>query len=426
MRVLLTGATGFLGRYILAGLVAAGHDVVPAVRDPKAADRLLPAPRAIRVDFNRDTAAEAWLPRLEGIDAVINCAGILHGTANQSITAIHDTSPKALFAACEQAGVKRVVQISAISAEPGAGTAYASTKMAADQYLARSNLDWIVLRPSLVYAEGAYGGTALFRALAALPFFIPVVGSGEQAFQPIHIDDLVATILHVLATPSLSRRVIDPVGPELLTFAQMLSDLRRWLGFAPAPILKVPPAMARIAVFFSALFFGGPINRTALRQLEFGNAGPAGPFTAATGIVPRRWKDALLAHPAQAQDRWHARLYLLRPLLRLAIGLTWIASGAVGFFYPPAIEAHFTLLGFAVPRVAFQVACVIDFGVGVAVMNPPPSRWLTLLQLALVALYTVVLTFVQPSLWLEPFGPLLKNIPFAIAILTLAAIEPER
>ena len=72
MNILLTGANGFIGRYLLAGLQAAGHHVVPAVRYPAETDRLLPAARSIKVDFNRDIRPSDWSPRLTGIDAVIN------------------------------------------------------------------------------------------------------------------------------------------------------------------------------------------------------------------------------------------------------------------------------------------------------------------------------------------------------------------
>ena len=103
------------------------------------------------------TQPQEWVRHLAGLDAVINCAGILQGRPGQSIDAIHAGAPIALFRACEAAGVKRVIQISAISAEPGAGTGYAVSKHAADIYLAGTDLDWVILRPSLVYAAGAFG-----------------------------------------------------------------------------------------------------------------------------------------------------------------------------------------------------------------------------------------------------------------------------
>ena len=294
MNILLTGANGFIGRYLLARLVGAGHRVVTAVRRPAETDRLLRERISIAVDLNRDIRPEVWLPRLAGIDAVVNCAGVLQSRPGQSITAIHATAPIALFTACQRTRVRRVIQISAISAEPAAGTAYALSKRVADDFLAATDLDWVILRPSLVYAAGAFGGTALLRALAALPLATPVIGGGRQVFQPIHVDDLSATVLTVLDRPALRHLVLDPVGPDTLTMREMLIDLRAWLGLPPARIVEVPTALVRGAARLGDVA-GGTINTTALRQLTFGNTGDPGVFTKLAGIQPQRWRDMLLA-----------------------------------------------------------------------------------------------------------------------------------
>lgn len=368
------------------------------------------------------------MPRLAGIDAVINCAGILQGRPGQSAQAIHAAAPIALFTACGRAGVKRVIQISAISAEAGARTAYAATKREADTFLTRSDLDWVVLRPSLVYAEGAYGGTALFRALAALPIAIPLTGEGDQVFQPIHVEDLCATILHALEGPSINRVIIDPVGPDRLSLKQILGDLRRWLGYPAARFVKVPMPIVSLAARLGDLL-GGPVNRTALRQLEFGNAGDPGPFVAAIGAQPRRWADALLARPSQVQDRWHARVYFLRPLLRWTLAAMWLASGAIGLLQPPKTIGPITSavgLGVAAVAAAIWASCLLDIAIGIALLVRLRSAILAPLQLAVVAFYTALLTWAVPSLWVDPFGPLLKNLPVMAAVLVLAAIEDDR
>jgi uncharacterized protein YbjT (DUF2867 family) len=135
LRILLTGANGFIGGRLLAGLRARGHIVVAAVRDPAGLYGRWPDVAAIAVDFNRDTTEEIWRPRLAGIDAVINCAGVLHSGRGQDIDAIHATTPMALFDACVAAGVGKVIQISAISADAEVGTTYALTKKRADDHL---------------------------------------------------------------------------------------------------------------------------------------------------------------------------------------------------------------------------------------------------------------------------------------------------
>jgi uncharacterized protein YbjT (DUF2867 family)/uncharacterized membrane protein YphA (DoxX/SURF4 family) len=423
MKILLTGANGFLGRYILAALLKAGHEVIPAVRNTAQMDRLVGHTISIHADFNRDIEEKIWLPRLSGVDAVINCAGILQGTATQSIEAIHDKTPRALFSACAQAGVKRVIQISAVSAD--ADTAYARTKANADAFLATLDLDWTILRPSLVYAAGAYGGTALFRALAALPFFTPLIGKGEQLFQPIHIDDLCETILRVLAGHAPSRTGLEPVGPETITFRKILADLRQWLGYGVAREIELPVwSVAVIAKLGNV--FGGTINTTALRQLEHGNVAPVEPFIETTGITPRRWRDALLQQPAQMQDRWAARLYFVRPTLRVALAATWIVSGLSGIMHRAELTGQFEALGITLTPFLTWMTCLLDVAVGAAVAVRWKPQWMVAIQLAIVIAYTIAITISAPELWLAPLGPILKNLPFLAAVLALGALEQER
>lgn len=428
MHVLLTGANGFIGRYVMGALLSAGHHVIPAVRRPKEIDGLLPAPVAIQVDMNRDIRPEDWQPRLAGIDAVINCAGVLQGRPGQSIDAIHEAAPKALFEACRRAGVRRVIQISAISAEPAADTAYAATKHAADRFLAATDLDWVILRPSLVYAAGAFGGTALFRALAALPGIVPLIGAGDQPFQPIHIDDLTATILLLLQDRTINRVAVDPVGPERVSLRDVLVDLRAWLGLPPARTVQVPRRLVAIAARLGDLV-GGPISTTALKQLEFGNVGSSDAFVAATGIRPRRWRDALRATPAQWQDRWHARLYFVRPLLRGSLILTWLGSGIVGLIQPVTrLAPLLQRLGLAGPvgeAMALGFSAV-DLAIALALLLRWRPALATMAQLSVVLGYTIWLGLLAPGLWLDPFGPLLKNLPILAAILALGALETDR
>jgi hypothetical protein len=252
-----------------------------------------------------------------------------------------------------------------------------------------------------------------------------VIGGGAQAFQPIHVDDLAHMVVKILATAQLRARVITPVGPDVIALKNILFDLRRWLGFGTAPILRIPrPFVALIARFGD--FAGGTINSTALRQLEFGNTGSFEDCVAATGIRPRAWKEILSENPAQTQDRWHARLYFLRPALRFVIAATWIVSGLVGLIQRAALVARYAALGVTLSMPAIWMICLLDLLIGLAVITRYRNRAATLLQLATVVAYTVALTVARPWLWLDPLGPLLKNVPFMLAILVLAAIEDER
>jgi uncharacterized protein YbjT (DUF2867 family) len=427
MRVLLLGAGGFIGREIFAALTARGHRVVPAVRKAGSAPPFA-AERAVVVDLDRDVAADAWVPRLEGIDAVVNCAGILQGSRTRSIDAIHRRAPIALFEACERAGVRRVIQVSAISADREAGTEYALTKLAADDRLRASPLDWIVVRPSLVVARGAYGGTALLRAMAALPFAIPLPGAGAQRFQPIHVDDLCTLIAKALETDALVRRTIDAVGPEVVTLRELLEDYRRWLGFERVAALAIPRGLVRAAARLGDRI-GGPLNSTSLAQLEYGNTGDYAAFHAATGIDALSWQEQLARDPAHTQDRWHARLYFVRPALRVSLVLLWLASGFAGLAalreWAPLLTSR-TGLPLAVSGVALITACVADIVIAMLIMRRWKPRRLALAQALAIVGYSTAATVLWPSLWAESLGPLLKNIPILAAVLALGAIEEER
>lgn len=128
--------------------------------------------------------------------------------------------------------------------------------------------------------------------------------------------------------------------------------------------------------------------------------------------------------PAQPQDRWHARLYFLRPALRWAVGATWIASGILGLLQRAELAGRYSAFGVTLDMRAVWLSCLVDLVLGFAVLARKP--WATVAQIVIVALYTVALSMAQPALWLDPFGPLLKNIPFVVAILVLAAIEADR
>jgi uncharacterized protein YbjT (DUF2867 family) len=146
--ILLTGASGFIGRHLAHTLLAHGHDVIATSRRPGQAAR--PGLREVAADFSRDIEPAAWLPRLVGVDVVINAVGILRESPGQRFDLLHDRAPRALFAACADAGVKLVIQLSALGADQHATSRYHMSKKAADDYLRGLGLPAVILRPSLV------------------------------------------------------------------------------------------------------------------------------------------------------------------------------------------------------------------------------------------------------------------------------------
>ena len=181
MRILVLGAGGFIGRHIVADLLAAGHDVVGVARSTGALAAAFPGARFIALDLAQAVHAGDWRDHLAGVEVIVNAAGVLRGG---QLGAVHVTMPSALYGAAEAAGVRRVVLISAISARPDVPTLYAATKLGGEDALRAARLDWVILRPSLVYGDGSYGGTSLIRGMAGLPWFIPCL----SAFHPQLLD----------------------------------------------------------------------------------------------------------------------------------------------------------------------------------------------------------------------------------------------
>lgn len=429
MRVLLAGANGFIGRHVFAALMDAGHEVVAVVRNPALFRAHASGADVIACDFNSDVDPAVWTPRLAGIDAVVNCVGVLESTRGQNISAIHVATPLALYHACMNLGIRRVIHVSAVSADESAATDYALTKYRAEAELRALDLDWIVLRPSLVFAQDSYGGTSLMRGLAALPYYVPVVGKGEQPFRPIHAKDLSSGIVTLLGRKDIRHVTLEPAGPQVLGLAEVLLKIRAWLGFGAAQLVKVPFGLAAASARLGGWFGVTALNVTALKQLQHGNAGDPALWNDATRSHPDSMDAWLRREPAGVQDRWHARLFFLRPLARLVLAVVWIVSGVVGLTIgKDAALALLAVLPFSesVAAKLLLATCILDIAIGLGLLFRPRTPWLGVVQLAVVLGYTFALTVSAPGVWADPLGSILKNMPFVVLILVWMAIEDER
>ncbi|MGB8715844.1 MAG: DoxX-like family protein [Rhodanobacteraceae bacterium] len=430
MRVLVTGAYGFIGAHIVAALTAARHEVVCAVRGARK-DSRFPGLKSIACDMSRDVREDVWLPRLAGIEAVVNVAGILRERGADSFAAVHEKAPMALFRACQQRGIRCVIQVSALG-DPADGEFIAS-KHRCDDDLATLDIDWLVLRPSLVYsARGSYGGTSLLRALAGLPFLLPLPAEGDQSLQPIAAEDVGLAVVAALTPTACRREVVELVGPEVMSLRDYLLAWRRWLGFPQPRTLVVSPALVRWGAMLGEHLGKGPLGLTMARMLERGNVGSADASTRlgqCLGLAPRSLLRALAEAPSHTQDRWHARLYFLLPLMRVMAALLWIGSGVVGWLLPPTdllAAAPSASLSPGVLLALARFAASADLVLGVlCLLRWRPPLVLSLMLMMLLG-YTFFIGIMWPGLWLDPYGGLLKNLPLLAALAVLLVTEERR
>ena len=271
MHILLTGSTGFIGHTVAAALTRAGHTVHGGV-SPR---RQTLSPLQVPMDFAHDTTADAWLPRLAGIDAVVNTVGVLRDTRARPIDAVHHHTPVALFNACAQAGVQRVVQISALGIE-GSSTRYAQTKRAAEAHLqtlaTQAKLRPAILRPSVVYGKGG-DSSALFMNLARLPLALFPGPMLTAQVQPVSVHDLAAGIAALLGPALATQGIIECVGPQALALSDFVASLRQQQGHRPARVLRLPDALTKLSARMGDAVPSSPWFSESLTMLGSDNVG---------------------------------------------------------------------------------------------------------------------------------------------------------
>jgi uncharacterized protein YbjT (DUF2867 family) len=283
MKILICGATGFVGRHLTTSLRATGHTVIRGVRKPT-------LPDDIAVDFCKDTTKEAWFPKLAGIDAVINAVGVLRDSTKQPMALLHEQTPIALFSACREAGIKRVVQVSALGVDKGIETAYFRTRRAPEAFLNAlpDEIKWLILRPSVIYGEDGVSAK-MFRLLAGLPIHILADG-GKQRLQPVHIDDICAAVNRWLSDPDAQSQTVACVGLEATDMRGMLDSYRQQMGHSKALHLRIPSILVGLSARVGDFMPTSPLCSDTLTMLNAGNTGDATGFTKLLGRSPRSYQ----------------------------------------------------------------------------------------------------------------------------------------
>ncbi|MBI1683874.1 SDR family oxidoreductase [Caulobacter hibisci] len=429
MRIVVIGAYGLIGSYVTARLLADGHAVVGVGRDLVQARRRFPAVDWKAADLRTASIAD-WTALLAGADAVVNCAGALQDGPRDDLKAVHAAAVARIVEACEATGT-RLVHISAVGVAPGRADPFGATKQLAEALIAQSRIAWIVLRPGLVIAPAAYGGTALLRALAAFPLLIPAVHA-QARVQTVAADEVAAAVALAVQPETPAGQSLDLVHAEQVPLADILTRLRAWIGLAPAPVLNLPAALAAIpAKVADALAFLGwrsPLRSTALEQLSLGVAGNAADAER-LGLSLKSLDQTLAAMPSGVQERWFAKAWLAKPLILATLCAFWLVSGLIGLTV--SRDAAIALLTSAhLPEPLAQAFVVgggvVDVALALLVAHRRTARLALLGMIAVTIGYLTGGAIVRPDLWLDPLGPLVKSIPAAVLALAALAILDER
>ncbi|RWN29882.1 SDR family oxidoreductase [Mesorhizobium sp.] len=428
MRVLVVGATGLIGASVCARIVSEGHEVVGVVRSPRANEAR--DYQTLVLDVATALRPEDWLPHLAGIDAIVNCAGVLQDSPREKTGQVHRDAAAALFLACARASVAKVIHFSAMGVDRAQPSSFSATKYAGDQALMALDLDWIILRPSVVLGQPVFGASALFRGLASLPVLPSMPDTGR--LQVVQLEDVVSTVLFFLNPSSRSRMALELAGPQQLTMDEIVGTFRRWLGWAPAARFVLPGWVARLLYrlgdLAAMLGWRPPMRTNAAREITRGALGDPSDWISLTGIQPQSLAQFLALNPATVQEKWFAGLYFAKPAIFVVLPFFWIMTGIVslttGFGNGISLMQSTGAGMLAVPTVV--AGALADIVVGALIAWRPTARKGIYAGIALSLFYLIVGTFLRPDLWNEPLGPFLKVLPIIVLHFVALAILEER
>lgn len=428
VKVMVLGANGFIGSHIVAGLVTENHEVVCAVRDLAAGRKRFPTLEVVHCDFSELIDLDSWKKILNSVDIVINCIDVLH-THRRVMQKVHVDNPKALFMACQTIN-KRLIHLSAMGIDKDNSTDYANGKLIAEKLLSGLNFPWIILKLSLVIANGSHGITSLLRGISAFPGFIPLVGDGQQKLQPIFIKDVVKCISTVIDKNSFNKEKLEITGPNKLTLKQIVTITRDWLAEGKAKFIPVPIFIMRVVCKLGDLFKLGSINTTTLK-LCLSEQTSSRKDIEKLGITSTPIERGLAEQPSCVQDLWQAKLYFAKPLLQFILAFFWLVSGLIPMMSLTAQRISFFLfeltgLNSQAVIITFWVSCTWQVLLGLWVLSGRAVRLGIKLQLITIIYFTALFTYIAPHLWLDPMGGLMKNITVLICILIYSALSKER
>jgi len=428
--ILVLGANGLIGNALAMDLRHRGFAVTGQARRFTAAQRVALGDAIETPLLTLDDERLALL--IDSADIVVNCVGILQGADSE---AVHHTFAGRLAGACAATSQKLLVHVSIPGEESDDRTAYSRSKREGERAIAGSGTPYVILRPGFVIATAAYGGSALIRALAALPLALPVRES-QSRFAATAISDLCATVAWLAVAwrdgQRQRRQIWDVMEVAPGTVGDIVAAFRRHNG-GPAPLLRLPgwalwPGTAA-GDLVALLGWKPPIRSTAMAEMRRGVIGHPQAWMAATGIAPRSALEAVAATPATVQERWFARLYLLKALALVILVIFWCASGLIALTVAFPMARQILLdhgFSFALAHGISIASSLLDICVGLLIAFRRTCR-IGLIAGILVSLgYMIGAAVMTPDLWVEPLGALVKTGPAIVLMLVCLALLDDR
>lgn len=253
MHIFLTGATGFVGSYILRELVRQGHTVRCLLRDTS--EKFAVESDKIERVKGDITTPKSFAGTMRGCDGVIHLVGIIDEKPSKGVTfeAIHYEGTRNVVDEAKDAGVTRYIQMSANGARPDGVSEYQTTKWKAEEYVKRAGFDhWTIMRPSIVFGDPGPDKTEFATRLATTlikPFpILPIFGDGQYQMQPVSVEEVAAAFVQALTLDAAHEQTYCVAGKKAFPYTDILDIITRGLGLEPKAKVPNPIWLVRPAV----------------------------------------------------------------------------------------------------------------------------------------------------------------------------------
>lgn len=280
-RIVVLGGNGFVGRHVVGRLVAAGHRVIVPTRRRESAKDLIVLPTVDVVEENvNDPAALARV--LAGADTVVNLVAILNEAGRSTFTGVHVDLVRSIVGVCHGAGVRRLVHMSALGADPAGPSQYLKTKAAGEAIVMASGLRWTIFRPSVIFGRD----DSFLNMFAQLSKSLPVVAlaAPNARFQPIYVEDVAHCVVQSVTDDLTVHVRYDLCGPKIYTLRQLVAYAGEVSGVV-RPIVPLGPGLSKLQATLLEHLPGKLMSRDNLLSTQKDNVCDC-PFPAVFGISP--------------------------------------------------------------------------------------------------------------------------------------------
>ena len=285
LTIAVVGATGFVGRHVVSHLAAAGHRVIAVSRQGARRDEWTDEVVTRPADVDTGVGLEG---ALEGADAVVHLVAIPRETGGRTFEETNVRGTGRVVIAAEHAGVRRIVHLSVLGVVDDPRLGYLHSKWRGEQLVRESSLEWVVLRPSLLFGPG----DGFFNIVKTTlkwwsPGIVAIPGKGDARFQPLAASDLAIAVEKSLTEPERAGQIYELGGPEHLTYREIVDEVMSVTGMRRVKLGLPIPLISALTVATDRVLPIFPVSHDQISSLQRPNSTELDAFERAFGVSPR-------------------------------------------------------------------------------------------------------------------------------------------